>query len=189
MAYSAYEEKLEAIKIIKGEHIRLRRFSIEDAQDIVEYARDENVTQFLTWESFHSLEKAEEVIKNIYLSRPGIYAIEHQGDKKCIGAIDLRLHVEDHKASFGYVLNRNYWNRGIMTEALNLLLECAFNYIGVNRVESTYYVGNEGSGRVMEKCGMKYEGLALQEAFVRGRFVDVIHYGILKSEYQSIKER
>ncbi|MBU3098504.1 MULTISPECIES: GNAT family N-acetyltransferase [Clostridium] len=53
-----------------------------------------------------------------------------------------------------------------MPESLNLILELSFSKLGLNRAEPTHYVGNEGSGRVMKKCGMKYEGLGLQEVYI-----------------------
>ena len=70
-----------------------------------------------------------------------------------------------------------------MTEALKLIIDFAFSKLGLNRIESTHYVGNEGSGRVMQKCGMIYEGKGLQEVKIKGTYYDVVHYGILREDW------
>jgi len=53
----------------------------------------------------------------------------------------------------------------------------------LNRVEATHYVGNEGSGRVMQKCGMTYEGTGIKEVKIKGVFQDVVHYAILRKQW------
>jgi len=97
--------------------------------------------------------------------------------------IDVRVNPDHEKASFGYVLNRNYWNHGYMTEALEAILKLCFEDLELNRVEATHYVGNEASGKVIENCGMRQEGIALQEVKIKGKFHDVVHYGITKDQW------
>jgi ribosomal-protein-alanine N-acetyltransferase len=140
--------------------------------------------EFLIWEGAYSLEEARAAIFNYNLSRPGIWAIELTEARKVIGCIDLRLAPEHEKASFGYVLNRDYWGAGYMTEALVSVLEFCFGKLRVNRVESTHYVGNEGSGRVTEKSGMKFVGVMKQSEKIKGVFRDVVHYGITREEWK-----
>jgi ribosomal-protein-alanine N-acetyltransferase len=149
----------------------LRPFSIKDVKDVFLYASDAIVTKYLTWPPHDSLSQTEKVVKEFFMDHLGIFAIELKSEHKCIGAIDLRLRTEHDKASFGYVLNRAYCNRGYTSEALNLILNLSFSKLNLNRVESTHYVGNEASG-------MKYEGTGIQEVKIRGTFYDVIHYGI-----------
>ena len=72
-----------------------------------------------------------------------------------------------------------------MTEALSAVLNLCFEKLELNRVESTHYVGNEGSGRVMQKCGMKFEGMSPQKEKVKGVFVDMVHYGIIANRIGS----
>ena len=81
------------------------------------------------------------------------------------------------------MLNRKYWNNGYMTETLELTIKVLFEKYKVNRIESTYYVGNEASGVVMKKCGMNYEGTSPQKLKIKGKYVDVVQYGILARDY------
>jgi ribosomal-protein-alanine N-acetyltransferase len=177
-----YNEIIRSNSVIPTQRMILRRFMLDDAEDIYEYASDAETVKYLTWDGITSLEAARNVITNFY-NHEGVYALELSDSKKCVGCIDLRIFPEHEKASFGYVLNRNYWNNGYMTEALNALLALCFEELEVNRVEATHYAGNEGSGKVMEKCGMKMEGLALQEVKIKGVFHDVVHYGITKEQW------
>lgn len=182
-----YEKVLEETEGLPAQRIELRKFRLEDCADVLEYGSDAQTLKYLVWEGITDLDGAKSAITEYYLTKPGVYAIELKENHKCIGCIDLRAHPEHEKASFGYVLNRAYWNKGYMTEALGALLSFCFEKLEVNRVESMHYVGNEGSGRVMEKCGMRREGLALQEVKIKGVFHDVVHYGITKQQWDTSK--
>lgn len=175
-----WERVLKDTEELEAERIILRRFSYKDVWDVLEYGSDEQTLEYLVWEGAKTLDEAKEAIDGYYVKTPGVFAISLKDGGKCIGCIDLRPIPEHDKASFGYVLNRLYWNRGYMTEALRTLLEFALQMLEINRVESTHYIGNGGSGRVMEKCGMIKEGVSPQEVKVKGVLHDVVHYGILK---------
>lgn len=177
-----WEEVLTRTNELEAERIILRRFALEDAEAVLEYASDEQTVEYLVWDGIKTIGEAQEAISGYYTENHGVFAISLKENGKCIGCIDLRPIPEHDKASFGYVLNRKYWNNGYMTEALKTLLQFAFQTLGVNRVESTHYIGNEGSGRVMEKCGMIREGVFRQELRIKGVFRDVAHYGVLRDE-------
>lgn len=180
-----YKKLLESIKDIYSDRILLRSFKIEDSKDFFELAKDDETTTYLVWYPHKTIDDSKCSIENLFINNPGAFAIVLKDENKCIGCIDLRLHEKDHKASFGYVLNRKYWGQGYMTEALNSILDLSFTKLGLNRVESTHYVGNEASGSVMKKCGMQYEGTFKEEVFVKDKFWDVVHYGITKKEYKT----
>lgn len=169
--------------ILESGRIILRPFEWKDLDDVYEYLSDDLVTLYLNFPTYQNKEDAVEAMKLYYLDKPGVFAIELKNEKKCIGCVDLRFFSEHDKASFGFVLNRGYWNQGYMTDALRLILEYAFVEMKLNRVEATHYVGNEGSGRVMQKCGMKYEGTGMSEVKIKGVYRDVVHYAILKDEW------
>ena len=185
---SNYNRVLEENSILESKRLILRPFNIKDVEDVFLYASDDIVTKFLRWPTHVSIGETEEILKKSFINKAGIYAIELKNKNKCIGCIELRVCEKHDKASFGYVLNREYWNNGYMTEALEAILSLSFSKLKLNRVESTHYVGNEGSGRVMEKCGMKYEGKGLQEVKVKGKYYDVIHYAILRKNWVSAKQ-
>ena len=72
-----------------------------------------------------------------------------------------------------------------MSEVLTKILEHCFVDLKLNRVEELHYKINEASGRVMAKCGMKFEGIGIQELKVKGVYQDAVHYGITKEMWQN----
>lgn len=180
-----YNEVLQETEVLLSDRITLRKFRAEDCRDVLEYGSDELTVKYLVWNAFKSLDDAKAAISNYYLSRPGIYAIELKESSKCIGCISVELEPSHEKASFGYVLNKNYWGKGYMTEALSVILSFCFAELELNRVEATHYVGNDASGKVMEKCRMKQEGVGIKEVKIKGAFQDVVHYGIIKEDWRN----
>lgn len=181
-----YNRILENNFILESSRLILRPFSIDDTDNVFSYSSDNIVTKYLTWSSHTDLSQTEKVVKDFFIDKVGIFAIELKSEHKCIGCIDLRLCIEHNKASFGYVLNRRYWNNNYMSEALSTILDLSFSKLRLNRVEATHYVGNEGSGHVMQKCGMKYEGTGIQEVKVKDIFHDVVHYAILRDDWVNL---
>ena len=176
-------------KIIETSRLILRPFYISDTEDVFIYASDDQVTKYLTWDTHKNISETEKVVREFYTDNPGIFAIELESENKCIGCIDLRIYEEHDKASFGFVLNRDYWNKGYMTEALDAILSFGFKKLELNRIESTHYRGNEGSGAVMKKCGMSYEGTGIQEVKFKEIYQDVFHYAILQKDWENNSEK
>jgi RimJ/RimL family protein N-acetyltransferase len=71
----------------------------------------------------------------------------------------LELRLSGHRAELGYVLARDWWGRGFMTEAARAAVEWALGQPGIVRVWAVTDVDNHGSARVLEKIGMQREGL------------------------------
>ena len=181
-----YKEILYDHATLNTERLILRRFLKKDAADILEYGSDEETLKYLDWNGVKTVDEALKGMIDFAWSNPGVYIIELKENNKCIGSIDLRPNPEHDKAVFGYALNRKYWNKGYMTEALAALLKLSFEKLDINRVEAYHYIGNEGSGKVMKKCGMELEGIGKQEFKIKGVFRDAVHYGITKERWFSI---
>lgn len=102
-----------------------------------------------------------------------------------IGSISVvNMSVDYEWFEIGYCLSRNYWDKGIMMEALKAIISFCFTEVGLSRVQAFHHVENPASGKVMLKSGMKYEGCLRQYLKNnKGIFVDCDIYGIVKSEY------
>jgi ribosomal-protein-alanine N-acetyltransferase len=172
------QEKMQ----IPTKRLLLRKFTLEDAEDVYDYASDKETVKYLIWTGVSDLEGARKIITGLY-SNEGVYAIELPEAGHCIGCIAMQVYPEHENADFGYILNRKYWNRGYMTEVLSAILKFSFEELELNRVEATPYAANAASGKVMEKCGMIKEGYAQQEGKEKGVFQEVVHYGITKDRW------
>ena len=178
-----FEELLRETKTLSERRVTLREFKLDDCNDVLVYGSDELSLKYAAWGGVKTLEESVKNMYEYYFVTPGVYAIELNETHKCIGGIDIRIIPQHGKARLGFILNRHYWNKGYMTEALSVVLSFCFKTLEVNRVEATYFAGNIGSGRVMEKCGMTFEGIAKEQEKVKGVFRDAVHYGILKSQW------
>jgi RimJ/RimL family protein N-acetyltransferase len=118
-----------------------------------------------------------------YLEKQNVvFAVRSQsGD--LYGAINLSLKMHDQVGELGYWIAVPFWNQGLCTEAARRLIQFGFEDIGLNKIYARHLGGNAGSGRVMEKIGMKKEGIQRQHTMKNGELRDIIEYGILKSEY------
>lgn len=177
-------QKLETPRLV------LRKFLHDDAQDMFEnWASDPIVTKYLSWPVHSDINVTNNIIdtwiKSYDSAETYQWAIEVKSSKKVVGTISLlSINNNVEKCEIGYCLSKFFWNKGIMTEAFKAVVEYAFDEIGFNRIEGRYHVGNEGSSKVMTKCGMQYEGCLRQSMKnTQGKLVDCKHYSILKEEY------
>lgn len=178
-----YREIIEQKQRLETKRLFLRTFTLGDEEAVFAYGSDPRTLKYLIWEGIKDIDGAKRAITQYY-SKPLVYALALKDSDLCIGCIDIRLEVLHDKASFGYVLNRTYWGQGYMTEALGAMLTYCFKVLALNRVEATHFSGNEGSGKVMEKCGMIKEGVSPKQVKIKGVFQDVVHYGVLREYFQ-----
>jgi len=141
-------------------HLRIPRR--DDAPAIfAAYAQDEEVTRYLTWRPHKSLEETytiRDVMEKLRQDGKAFsYAITLKGDDTLIGMI--AIHPDGFKVSIGYVLARPHWGKGYMTEAARAVTEWLLRQPDIFRVFATCDVDNPASAKVMEKAGMKCEGL------------------------------
>ena len=84
----------------------------------------------------------------------------------------------------GYCLGRSFWHKGIMSEALQTVIDFMFTVVEANRIESRHDPRNPNSGGVMKKCGMKYEGTMRSADWNNQGICDACYYSILRNEVQ-----
>lgn len=113
------------------------------------------------------------------------FAITLQETADLVGAIGLVVSKRFQRAELGYWVGRPYWNRGYCTEAGLAVLEYAFTTLRLHRVNASHLARNPASGRVMQKLGMTYEGLARQHVKRWESYEDLALYGILRDEWEA----
>lgn len=172
--------------------LTLRRMMVADTGDMYEYACRQDVTRYLTWYPHPDREYTREYLQ--YLGKryaAGMFydwAVVYEPDCKMVGTCGFTaFHPANDCAEVGYVLNPEYWGKGIATEALTRVLQFAFEELGVNRVEARFMEDNVRSRRVMEKVGMRFEGVMREAMLVKGGYVSVGICSILRSEWQTMQ--
>ena len=165
----------------------LRRVAMSDARDLYAYGRDPEVARHVLWEPYRSEADARSYVR--FLQRqyrgdqPSSWGIVYKPHNKMVGTIGFMWWNHDHNsAEVGYSLAREYWNHGLMTEALRAAIRFGFDEMQLHRIEAQHETSNPASGRVMEKVGMRKEGVLRGRLYNKGRFVDVALYAILRGD-------
>lgn len=174
---------------IETERLILRRFSKDDAQAMFDnWASDAEVTKFMTWPPYEKVEDAKgylEYVENSYADGELYWAIELKEIGEPVGAISVVSMKEAVKSvEIGYGIGRKWWHKGITSEAFAAVIKFLFDNTDVNRIEAGHDTKNPNSGRVMLKCGLKYEGTLRQAGLNNQGICDTAIYSILREEYE-----
>lgn len=159
----------------------LRTLTSENIDDFMDWATDDEVTQYMMWDSYTSRSEAEHFFESVVAGHPWFKAI-CLGDK-VIGSMTLDKGKGAHscKAELGYVLAKKYWGKGYATQAIKLTLEAGFDDLDIVRIDAYVDPGNIGSQRVLEKNGFIREALLKNFIIQKGELKDRYIYSFLKS--------
>lgn len=171
------------IKTLVTERLILRPWGISDARDMFYgWANDEEVTKYLTWNAHDDIEITKAVVASWveqYQKPERInFAIELKETGKLIGCIDVVGYI-DGVPVIGYVLSRQYWNKGYMSEAAKCVIEFLFS-LGHSKILIDADKNNIGSNKVIQKCGGIFLKEEIEERPLKNDKVIVNRYCINK---------
>ncbi|CAF1931114.1 unnamed protein product [Brassica oleracea] len=128
--------------------IFLRPFDLSDAEDVLKWAGDDDVTRYLRWTSVKTVEEARQHILQTAIPHPWRRSICLLKDGRSIGCVSVRPHTGDGRcrADLGYAVSRQFWGRGIATAAVRMAVEQAFEiFPEVVRLQAVVEVENKES--------------------------------------------
>lgn len=181
---------------LESKRLILRKMCIQDAPMMFKnWTSDSRVTKYLTWSSHKDVEDTKAFVKmnlddykntNFYS-----WVIVLKETMEPIGTIGLDYHEATRvKADYfevGYCLGYDFWNQGMMSEVLSCVLDFMFHQVKAHRIIACYNVDNIASGKVMEKCGMKYEGMQREAGLTnKKQYCSLAYYSILNHEYENL---
>ena len=180
-------------KTLESERLILRKYQKGDEVDIFDYAKEDEVTLFLTWPTHQSIETSKKIL-NIWLEEYNNketfrWAIIFKKDNKLIGGIDS-VHLfkdenDNYTIELGYVLNKKYWNKGIMSETLSLVRDYLFNECKASKILIRCNEQNIASYKVMLKAGFIDKGIR-NESLIKGKNVKLIYTELTYEEYLNL---
>ncbi len=166
----------------------LRRFAVADAHAMyANWAGDPKVTEFLTWPT-HASEDVSRMVLTDWAARydaPSFYTwgLETRESGDLIGSLSVvRLCEDVDEAELGWCIGRRWWGMGYTPEAAAAVRDYLFDAVGVNRLCAKHDVNNPKSGRVMEKIGMRFEGVRRQGGRNNRGIVDLACRAMLKAD-------
>lgn len=174
---------------LETERLILRRFTKEDAVAMYKnWASDNEVTKFLTWPTHSNIDVSKFVLEewvNSYSDEKyyqWAIVLKENGDEP-IGSISVvKINEDVSMVHIGYCIGRTWWKKGITSEAMGAVMDFFFDKVNVNRIEARHDPRNPNSGKVMMKCGMKYEGTLRSSDRNNQGICDASYYSLLKSE-------
>ncbi len=182
------EEIFNNLTTLETNRLILRKMTLDDAQDMYEYASDPEVAKFVIWDFHKSIDDSISFLKSMiqkYENKEvSEWGIIYKESNKFIGTCGYLWWNPTHaSAEVGYALSRKYWDIGIMTEAIREVIKFGFEKMGLNRIEARCKLLNIASQKVMEKVDMKFEGIMREGLFAKGFYHDLKVYSILKKEF------
>ncbi|MDR0267279.1 GNAT family N-acetyltransferase [Paenibacillus sp.] len=179
--------------VLETERLILRKLTVNDVGDVFDYCSDEEISKFTTWYSHQTLDDSKQYVDHVI----GLYeensiapwGIEDKKTGKIIGTVGfVYWNPKQARAELAYALGRAYWNKGLMSEAARKIVQYGFEVMQLVRIEARCLLLNMGSSRVMEKCGMEFEGILRKHALIKGKFEDLKLYSIIHDENQKLLE-
>jgi ribosomal-protein-alanine N-acetyltransferase len=163
----------------------LRALAPGDADDIFAYAAEPEVARYTLWSAHTTLEDSRQFIGWISGGSLACGAMVQPATDRVIGTSLLHSHqARHHRAEIAFNLAKHAWGRGYATEAAQAVIQAGFTSYDLNRSEGTCMLGNVASARVMEKGGMRYEGILRQYVLAKGACRDRKLYAILREDVQ-----
>lgn len=177
---------------LQTERLLLNSLSYQDIPKIIEYLQNPKISENVINIPFPYSEKdaifwinsANQGRKNAEAYNFAI-RLKNDKDKNFIGGIGFTLDKRHNKAELGYWIAEPFWNTGFVSEAVGKILEFGFEILELNKINSTHFLHNPASGKVMIKNKMIKEA-ELKEHFKKSnQYLDVIQYRLTREEYQN----
>ena len=186
----------QGTQVLTTARLTLRPFIADDAPAMfANWTGDGEVTKFLTWQTHASVEATAGFVNYLLdaYEKPESYSwgiAWKENEEELFGMISVvNINEEADGMEIGYCLGKNWWGRGVMTEALRTVIGFCIETVGAQRVSARHDTKNPASGAVMRKAGMTFEGVLRRADRNNQGICDAAYYSILNDEYQSNADR
>jgi RimJ/RimL family protein N-acetyltransferase len=175
------------MQIFNGNGFNLRSWKETDAASLVRHANNERIAMNLR-DGFphpYTMEDARSWIKMVKENKKDpIFAIEIEGE--ACGGIGLHggQDVYRFNAEIGYWLSEQYWGKGIVSEAVRIVIRYGFDHYPWTRIYAGVFSNNPASMKVLEKAGFLREAIFKKSVKKRGSYLDEHVYSILKDDWK-----
>ncbi|MDN4492735.1 GNAT family N-acetyltransferase [Ureibacillus aquaedulcis] len=174
-------------KTISTNRLLLRLFQESDAYAVATLCNNYNIYKNTLYLPFpYSIEDAlswmKNHIDNYHSNTSYEFAITDRESGELYGAVALSNNVNLGQGELAYWVGEAYWGNGYATEAARAMVQFAFDEKNYHKVFARYFGSNPASGKVMEKIGMKKEGILIDHVKKDERYEDMVYYGIVNQQ-------
>lgn len=172
---------------IESPRLLLRPVEAADLPDLMAVNGDPEVTRFLPYDTWQSLADGEAwFARSAALGASGtgqLFALISKPESKALGTLVLfRYDEASRRVELGYVLGRAHWGKGLMTEAIGAACACAFDDLGIRRIEAEVNPENLASCALLTRVGFAFEGRLRKRWVAKGIDYDTNIYGWLAED-------
>jgi [ribosomal protein S5]-alanine N-acetyltransferase len=173
---------------LEGQRIGLRGFEQDDIGKVFEGLSHPEIIKHYGV-SYTTLEATQEQMdwyEKIYKEHTGIWwAITPKGnEKEIMGACGFNDWNQKHKrAEIGYWLFPDFQRKGLMSEAMQLIIAYGFDQMGLHRIEAIVETDNLASIWLLEKLGFMQEGVQKEAEIKNGKYIDLFEYALLNPHH------
>lgn len=188
--------KLEDIdirgRIIETERLILRPFKESDLNDLYAYARVEGVGEAAGWIHHRNIDESRQILDR-FIEEHRTFAVTDRKDGRVIGSVGIEKSGEVFDGAYGgkninelgYVLSKDFWGKGLMTEAVKAVIRYMFGVLKVDAVTCGHFVQNKRSRRVIEKCGFVYFASSTYKTYYGEEF-ECKDYILTRERYEKL---
>ncbi len=166
--------------ILNEKKINIRRLNVSDANDIYKNINDKQIARWTLripypYKRIDALKFINESKYNLKKKTAYVFGIVLQKTNTIIGIIDLHtICWENKNAEIGYWIARQFWGKGLSTEAVKLISKFGFEKLKLKRIYAKVFNGNKASVRVLQKNGFRKEGVLMKSRFKNNKWIDEI---------------
>lgn len=179
--------------MITGEKVKIRAVEPADVQQLWEWSQDEETMRYRDYPAPPAslAEAKKQYEESIGQESRHLRLAITTLDGELIGEtslrdIDQRAGTADFAIAIG---NKNYWNKGLGTDATNALIRYAFEQMNLRRITLYVHEYNKRAIHVYEKCGFRHEGVLRKADYVDGHYSDTYIMGLLREEFPAVQEK
>ena len=173
---------------LQSANIKLRPLRLSDAKRLADLANNEKISRNLRdgFPNPYTLADAQNFLSKFTNQDPvTFFGIEYNGEY--VGNISVvpGQDVYRKSAEIGYFIGESYWNKGIVTTAVNLITEYGFKHLGIIRIHTGVFEYNTASMRVLEKCGYTKDCVFRKSVFKQNKIWDEVRYSKINPEFEA----
>lgn len=164
--------------ILETERLILRPLTVEDAEDVFDWASDERVTEYMAYPTHKSISDTQQWLAYARQDEKEYnwgFVLKKENKLIGSGSIGPDNYMEGYWG-FGYNVHYEFWNKGYTTEAMRAIIAYAHDELGVERFCACHAVENPASGRVMEKCGLQFHHNGKYSKADKSKIFDAKYY-------------
>lgn len=177
--------------MLETERLVLREVKTTDVDDMLVYLSQPDVVRHMGLEPFQSEEDVLDEIRwyqSIHEDGTGMrWVLTLKQSGKVIGSCGFLNRNPDHKrAEIGFEMSKDYWGKGLASEALKTVVAFGYQYLHLERIEALIEPENIASQKVVERQGFMREGLLRHYEYTCGKFDDLYIYSLLRREFEEL---